>query len=65
MGGVSQLKSGIWIGVAYDEPLGKHDGTINGERFFTCDPQHGAFVRPTRVKVGEFPPFEESFDDEL
>ena len=25
-------KAGMFVGVQYDEPLGKHDGTLNGKR---------------------------------
>lgn len=64
MGSVGQLKAGIWIGIEYDEPIGKNDGSINGEQFFTCDANHGAFVRPTKVRVGDFPPFD-IFPDEI
>ena len=64
VGSVAHLKSGIWIGIEYDEPIGKNDGCINGERFFTCQSSHGAFVRPTKVRVGDFPPFDD-FPDEL
>ncbi|KAG5549736.1 hypothetical protein RHGRI_014886 [Rhododendron griersonianum] len=56
------LGPGFWIGVQYDEPLGKHDGMVKGTRFFDCPPLHGAMVRPDKVQVGDYPerdPFEE------
>ncbi|KAI8904230.1 hypothetical protein DFJ77DRAFT_515400 [Powellomyces hirtus] len=38
-------ETGIWCGVALDLPVGKHDGIIQGKRYFTCEPSHGLFVK--------------------
>ncbi|XP_057541051.1 tubulin-folding cofactor B [Amaranthus tricolor] len=62
VGQAQNLGPGFWIGVQYDEPLGKHDGMVKGTRYFDCPPLHGAMVRPDKVQVGDFPerdPFEE------
>ncbi|XP_026453772.1 tubulin-folding cofactor B-like isoform X1 [Papaver somniferum] len=62
VGRAENIAPGFWIGVQYDEPLGKHDGTVRGKRYFTCPSLHGAMVRPEKVKVGDYPekdPFEE------
>ncbi|CAH9093968.1 unnamed protein product [Cuscuta europaea] len=62
VGQVETLAPGFWVGVQFDEPVGKHDGMVKGKRYFDCPPLHGSIVRPDKVKVGDYPeldPFEE------
>jgi tubulin-folding cofactor B len=61
--GETSFKPGYWVGVEYDEPVGKHDGTVDGTKYFDSRPKHGAFLRPDKVVIGDFP--EENFDDEF
>ena len=58
------LPKGYWVGVQYDEPVGKNDGTIRGVQYFSCLPSYGAFVRPDTVIAGDFPPLDDVFSDE-
>ncbi|XP_060660682.1 tubulin-folding cofactor B [Drosophila nasuta] len=58
-------KTGIFIGVQYDEPLGKNNGSVGGKAYFVCPPNYGGFVSPLSVEVGDFPPEEFNLDDEL
>ncbi|KAG8472872.1 hypothetical protein CXB51_034836 [Gossypium anomalum] len=54
VGRAEALGPGFWIGVQYDEPLGKHDGIVKGTRYFQCPPLCGAMVRPDKVKLNHF-----------
>jgi dynactin 1 len=49
--GLTSFAKGTWVGIELDEPSGKNDGTVQGFRYFTCEPDHGVFMRATQVKV--------------
>jgi len=42
-------KLGVWCGVDCDAAIGRHDGLVEGKRYFTAGPQHGFFLRPARL----------------
>ena len=47
--GPLQGMQGFFLGVQYDDKVGKNDGQHNGRRYFRCPPNHGGFVRATKV----------------
>lgn len=64
IGHVPQIPSGgIWVGVEYDEPVGKNDGSMQGVIYFKTKHNYGGFLRSAKVMVGDFPP--RQIEDEL
>ncbi|XP_011604901.1 dynactin subunit 1-like isoform X2 [Takifugu rubripes] len=49
--GATLFASGKWVGVILNEPKGKNDGTVQGKRYFTCEENHGIFVRQSQIQV--------------
>lgn len=49
--GNTLFASGKWVGVILDEAKGKNDGTVQGKRYFTCEENHGIFVRQSQVRL--------------
>lgn len=49
--GETYFAPGVWVGVELDDGTGKNDGTVQGEKYFDCEPSNGMFVRPAAVTV--------------
>ncbi|XP_062429528.1 CAP-Gly domain-containing linker protein 4 [Rhea pennata] len=47
--GPTEFAPGIWLGLELRSAKGKNDGSVGEKRYFTCKPNHGVLVRPSRV----------------
>ncbi|MBN3313923.1 DCTN1 protein, partial [Atractosteus spatula] len=49
--GATLFATGRWVGVVLDEAKGKNDGTVQGKKYFTCEENHGIFVRQSQIQM--------------
>eukprot|EP00750_Incisomonas_marina_P013750 INCI17534.1.p1 GENE.INCI17534.1~~INCI17534.1.p1 ORF type:complete len:738 (+),score=99.90 INCI17534.1:1001-3214(+) len=42
--------AGTWVGIELREPSGGNDGTVHGQTYFKCAPEHGVFVQELSIK---------------
>ncbi|KAE9003474.1 hypothetical protein PF010_g14033 [Phytophthora fragariae] len=49
--GTTRFATGTWVGVELCEPKGKNSGTVDGEKYFSCAPNHGIFIRASRLDL--------------
>ncbi|XP_060076603.1 dynactin subunit 1-like isoform X2 [Ylistrum balloti] len=47
--GSTLFSSGKWIGVILDDAKGKNNGVVQGKTYFTCEDNHGIFVRQSQI----------------
>lgn len=47
--GPTDFALGIWLGLELRSAKGRNDGAVGDTRYFTCKPNHGVLVRPSRV----------------
>ena len=67
VGKIPSLDDDLWVGVQFDEPVGKNDGSLDGVKYFDSKQNHGSFVKPKSVEAGDFPPLgtlSDTFTDE-
>ena len=48
--GRTAFKAGIWVGVQLDQPHGKNDGSVQGQRYFSCEDNYGVFTAPENIR---------------
>eukprot|EP00358_Blepharisma_japonicum_P002223 CAMPEP_0202947108 /NCGR_PEP_ID=MMETSP1395-20130829/10723_1 /ASSEMBLY_ACC=CAM_ASM_000871 /TAXON_ID=5961 /ORGANISM="Blepharisma japonicum, Strain Stock R1072" /LENGTH=217 /DNA_ID=CAMNT_0049648133 /DNA_START=59 /DNA_END=712 /DNA_ORIENTATION=+ len=63
VGKIPEAQPGYWVGIELDEPLGKNDGCVKETRYFQTEKNHGIFVRPNSVEIGNFRPYGEDPDE--
>ncbi|KAG6622924.1 Dynactin subunit 1 [Phytophthora cinnamomi] len=49
--GTTRFATGTWVGIELCEQKGKNSGTVDGEKYFTCAPNHGIFIRASRLDL--------------
>eukprot|EP00049_Salpingoeca_infusionum_P006334 m.105252 g.105252 ORF g.105252 m.105252 type:complete len:602 (+) comp13276_c0_seq1:229-2034(+) len=49
--GKTDLGPGEWVGLELKERVGKHNGFVQGQRYFECPPGHGVFARLSHVSL--------------
>lgn len=49
--GETSFAPGQWVGIQLDTPDGKNDGTVKGQRYFTCPMFFGLFSKPGALTV--------------
>ena len=63
--GPTHFARGIWVGVEIGVPKGRNDGSINGQRYFQCEPKYGLFVPPKKLTVLDDEEVEEEIEEEV
>ncbi|XP_052775253.1 CAP-Gly domain-containing linker protein 3-like isoform X2 [Mya arenaria] len=48
--GETKFAPGNWYGIELDRAAGKNDGSVNGVKYFTCQPKHGVFAPLSRIQ---------------
>ena len=56
VGKIPEIGKGYWVGVQYDDPVGRNDGSVKGRRCFECTHDFGGFLRPNHIRTDVNPP---------
>uniref|UniRef100_A0A0N5ATI9 CAP-Gly domain-containing linker protein 1 n=1 Tax=Syphacia muris TaxID=451379 RepID=A0A0N5ATI9_9BILA len=48
--GPTSFAPGEWIGIVFDEPVGKNDGSVDGKQYFKCEKNHGLFCKSSKLE---------------
>ncbi|KAJ3213398.1 hypothetical protein HDU67_002930 [Dinochytrium kinnereticum] len=51
--GETRFAPGVWAGLELDEAVGKHDGSVQGIRYFSCEGSRGIFVQYHTIELLE------------
>jgi hypothetical protein len=49
--GETTFCDGTFVGIEFDEPVGKHGGTVDGTTYFECTAPHGIMTTPQNVEL--------------
>ena len=58
--GPTKFANGIWAGIELTKPVGKHDGSLAGIRYFTCPKNFGIFCQLDKLEKYHVPKVRES-----
>eukprot|EP00002_Diphylleia_rotans_P018031 TRINITY_DN3492_c0_g1_i1.p1 TRINITY_DN3492_c0_g1~~TRINITY_DN3492_c0_g1_i1.p1 ORF type:complete len:102 (+),score=17.18 TRINITY_DN3492_c0_g1_i1:59-364(+) len=49
--GTTKFSAGVWVGIVLEQPVGKNDGTVMGQQYFSCAPNHGIFLKEDSSQI--------------
>ncbi|TDH68533.1 hypothetical protein CCR75_001434 [Bremia lactucae] len=49
--GTTRFATGTWVGIELYERRGDNSGIVDGEKYFNCAPDHGIFIRASRLDL--------------
>jgi len=49
--GETKFAQGVWAGIVLDVPEGKNNGCVKDVQYFSCEPNHGLFTKPSKLQL--------------